>query len=545
MARKFLLAAAIFVTALTLRLIQPPQMHLFDDLYHWKRIAWSAAHFPRALEFDPDRGERGAFCPWPPLYDVACAAIARLIGLARIVWIPPFLAALCAAIAMFLVGRSWGTLAAVALGIALATSPFLVTESSIGAIDHHFLEWPLTFAILASTALALRGHSGILLALSMTAAMFIQPALLLACGLAFIVLFVASDGRAAAIAFSATAAIIAIYRVTRADGYPDNPWFLGWSHIALFASAATASAYLFFRRRRSIALIVGIATVFAFPSAPASILEGLHFFGGDRWLRTIIEFQPMWKQHADDLASEVAGLSAGVVLVWILAAHAIRRRDALRGAIALFAIVYLLLTISSRRFWSVGIPLLALAGAVCVASMADRRRAIVAGVAVALIPSVQLALWMRNPKPPSGQQIQWIRTAEFLRKEPRVGRILAPWPLGHVLDVVGQRAVIIDNFGTMPDPIAFDRANDALLARDENALARYCDRTGVRFIVLDDPRYELPSAAACVGWDSAQVKRLARATWWWRAYFNRVASRRFHLIHADGLLVWELNARVR
>src|SRR5204863_323545 len=85
------------------------------------------------------------------------------------------------------------------------------------------------------------------------------------------------------------------------------------------------------------------------------------------------------------LASEVAGLSAGVVLVWILAAHAIRRRDALRGAIALFAIVYLLLTISSRRFWSVGIPLLALAGAVCVASMADRRRAIVAGVVVARV----------------------------------------------------------------------------------------------------------------------------------------------------------------
>src|SRR5207244_6773310 len=122
--------------------------------------------------------------------------------------------------------------------------------------------------------------------------------------------------------------------------------------------------------------------------------------------------------------------------------------------------------ISSRRFWSVGIPLLALAGAVCVASMADRRRALFAATAVALIPAVQLALWKRNPKPPSEQQIQWIRTAEFLRKEPRVGRILAPWPLGHVLDVVGQRAVIIDNFGTMPDPIAFDRANDALLARD-------------------------------------------------------------------------------
>jgi asparagine N-glycosylation enzyme membrane subunit Stt3 len=545
MARKFLLPAAIFVIALTLRLMSAPQLRPLDDLYHWKRIGWSATHFPQVLEFDPDRGERGAFCPWPPLYDLGCAAIARLTGLSRILWIPPLVAAMCTAIAAFFIARNFGTIAGVAAGIALATSPFLVTESSIGDIDHHFVEWPLTFAILAAATLALRGHSGILLALSMSVAMFIQPALLIACGLAFIVLFSATDGKAAAIGFSATAVIIAIYRMTRGAGYPDNPWFLGWPQVALFAGAAVASAILFFRRRRPTALILGIATVFAFRSALPSILEGMHFFGGDPWLRTIVEFQPMWRQHADDVVSEVAGLSAGAVLVWILAAQAIRRRDWLRGAIALFAIIYLLLTISSRRFWSVGIPLLALAGAVCAASLADRRRAIFAATAVAVIPAVQLALWWTHKPAADPQQMMWIRTAEFLRTQARVGRVLAPWPLGHVLDVIGQRAVIIDNFGTMPDPIAFDRANEALLARDESALARYCDQTGVRFVVLDNPQYELPGAAASIGWDAEKVKRLARSTWWWRAYFNRGAIRRFHLIHADGLLVWELSTRVR
>src|SRR5581483_3832054 len=174
---------------------------------HWKRIAFSAAHFPSVLEFDPDRGERGAFCPWPPLYDLGCGLLARLFGMNAVVWIPPIASAICVGLAAFFIAQAFGSLAAIAAGIALAASPFIVTESSVGDIDHHWLEWPLVFAIV----LAIQKRSWIALAIVMTIAMFVQVALLPACGLAFIVLFAMGERRFAA-AFGTVAIIITTYR---------------------------------------------------------------------------------------------------------------------------------------------------------------------------------------------------------------------------------------------------------------------------------------------------------------------------------------------
>jgi len=70
------------------------------------------------------------------------------------------------------------------------------------------------------------------------------------------------------------------------------------------------------------------------------------------------------------------------------------------------------------------------------------------------------------------------RAALFLRNQPGGGRVLAPWSMGHAIDVIGQTAVIIDNFGIMSGEVEFDRAHDACLALDENAL-------------LDNPLYGL------------------------------------------------------
>jgi len=68
-----------FTVALATRLLNAPyafengkpRITPVDELYHWKRMVYSACHFPHALEFDRDRGIGGEFCPWPPLYDVA------------------------------------------------------------------------------------------------------------------------------------------------------------------------------------------------------------------------------------------------------------------------------------------------------------------------------------------------------------------------------------------------------------------------------------------------------------------------------------------
>ena len=95
---------------------------------------------------------------------------------------------------------------------------------------------------------------------------------------------------------------------------------------------------------------------------------------------------------------------------------------------------------------------------------------------------------MQHPlRPIERYEIPWLRAADFLRTQPR-GHVLAPWSMGHAIDVIGQQPVIIDGFGTMPDDATFWRATRALDA-DEATLTRYCDATNVRYVVraLDAP----------------------------------------------------------
>ncbi|HEV2720323.1 MAG TPA: hypothetical protein VG323_09930 [Thermoanaerobaculia bacterium] len=510
------LATAAFAIALLLRLSNAATWQLapVDELYHLKRMT----HF---VEFDPDRR---AFCPWPPLYDRLLGGFAHRSNqsevLARVKWIPPIGGALFVAFAVAWIDRRFGRAAAVAAGAALAASPFIVTQSWVGSIDHHWTEPIFVFAILVGVL----ERRVWLLAIALTAAMFVQTALLIAAALAFVILFFTTDGREGAIAFGIGAVAITLYRVTRPPGYPDNAWFLGWTHAALFAGAAVACAYLAWRGSRVFALLAGACVVLATPTAPASLLGGSHFFGGERWLQTISEFQPLWRAHGDDLLSIAAGLGAGAILVWPLL-----RRE---WRVAAFAILYLLLTITSRRFWSVSIPMLAVAGAV---EASRRNRLLLA--AVALIPPIQFALWMLYPQPPAASAYTaWFAAARFLHEQPSGGRVLAPWSVGHLIDVVGGRAVVVDNFGTMPDEIAFERAHDAMLTTHEESLARYCDENGVRFVAYDPPR-AFASATAIVGVDFPP--KLAASTVWLRA--SRGAPlRMFRRVWAeDGIVIVE------
>ena len=565
------LALAFFILALACRLLNAPyafeggkpRIAPVDELYHWKRMAYSAAHFPRVLEFDRDRGVSGAFCPWPPLYDVAAGGAARLLGastgtdksvcatlaaasrdsrarpgtqcgtdtlvcaasdevLRRVIWFPPILFALFTGIAVWILARRCGTLVATITGIALATSPFLVTTSWIGSIDHHFLEPVLTFAILGAACLGIRAETrrekiraGILLGIAITAAMFVQTALLIAAALAFAVLFFATDGLAATCGFTIAAIAVAIYRLTRPPGFPDNQWFLGWTHATLFAAAAIACAIVAARpgaRRRVVALVIGGLIAIAIPSVRTSLFTGSHFLGGDRWLRMIQEFQPLWRARGDDLLSDLAGLSGGVILVWFLAIRAMKTRDTVRLTVALFAIVYFALTITSRRFWIVAIPLLALAGATYVPLIARKRLAILAALVITLPPPLQLAGWLITPQSIPANQQQWIRATSFIRTLPP-GRVLGPWSMGHSIDVEGNHPVIVDNFGTMPDAATFERAQQALLATDETTLARSCEAMHVRYLILEQPRFGIASANAILG-----TRQAAESTWWWRVW---------------------------
>jgi len=266
------------------------------------------------------------------------------------------------------------------------------------------------------------------------------------------------------------------------------------------------------RQRRIVALLIGGLIAIAIPSVRTSLFTGSHFLGGDRWLRTIQEFQPLWRARGDDLVSDIAGLSGGAIVVWFLAIRAIKTRDTARFAIALFAITYFALTITSRRFWIVAIPLLALAGATYVPLIARKRLAILAAFVIALPPPLQLAGWLMTPQSIPPNQQQWIRATSFMSALPP-GRVLGPWSMGHAIDVEGQHPVIVDNFGTMPDTAVFEHAQQALLATDEPTLARYCETAHVRYLILEQPRFGVASANAILG-----TRQAAESTWWWRVW---------------------------
>ena len=416
---------AVFTISLVLRSRATHEIGPYDDAYHWKRIEYSASHFPRVLAFDSDRD---AWCPWPPLYDLTMAAVGRTIGLERVIWIPPIAFSLFAATLAITVGWIAG------LGVALA--PYLIDVSSVARIDHHWIEPMFVVAILFARKRPL------LLAIAMTSALFVQPALIIACGLLFFVC-----DRSAARSFAFAAAAVIIYRLSAA--YPNNGWFLGWPHAALLTAAAVALLL----KPKWYAIPIGAAITL--PWLP-QILEGMLFIRGDRWFRSIVEFQPLF-HHASSIGTDLANIGGGVIALLLFK----RQRD---RAVTLFAIVYLLLAISSQRFLVPGIPAFALAGQ--------------SAGPLTLLPAICYDV----ATPPRAEEPQRFAVVEQIAKLPP-GRVLAPWYMGHAIDVFARHAVVIDNFGTMPDDTRFQLATEALA--NPRILRAYCKLNQVRYVVIN------------------------------------------------------------
>ena len=83
--------------------------------------------------------------------------------------------------------------------------------------------------------------------------------------------------------------------------------------------------------------------------------------------------------------------------------------------------------------------------------------------------------------PQRSSQRPLVAKAQWLRAQPP-GRVLAPWAMGHAFDVLGGHAVILDNFGSMPDPALFEAGSAALAGHD---LEKFCREHRVRYVIRD------------------------------------------------------------
>ena len=544
-----------------------PQFAPFDELYQARRIAYSASHSLKALTFDPEVGVSGAFCPWPPLYPLVAGNLARLSGartpdqvLLRAAWFPPIaVSVLVAALAAFLTVR-YSTYLGLISGIALATNVPWLDKSRIASIDHHFLEPALVLGILAGVLLLRRASTtrgtvlaGVVFALLLSVALFVQVALITAAGLAMVavLLMPSQESRsrwAAALGFAVTAVALVIAGLSQRPGYPNDEWHLGWPHVAaiLGAAAAIATQAVLYRRggkaaATGVALVVGALVVLAIPGSAWAFLGGSRFFGGDPWLASIDEFQPLFGGGVPPLL-DFLSLGAGALLIASRAADS-RWRAGDRVVLLLFAGVYGIAAISARRFLVIASPLLALGGAWVVSDIRERspRRAM-ALCALLLLPNIPLvALRMLRPsRPVPAWASPAFSAAQFVRSRPEVsGRALPPWSWGHLVHIVGGRAVLIDNFGTMLGRVPFENATGILFSPSEEAVFRFCEANDVRYIILENPAMSLETGARIAGFPPAayarggEPTRLGRASFWWRTYFSPddSAFHRFRRVH--------------
>ncbi len=533
-----------------------PQVNPVDELYHAKRIVHSALHPLTVLDFDPARGVAGAFCPWPPLYDLAAGTAATAMGghtpvavLRRAVWFPPVIAAIGAGLLAAVLARRRGALAGILAGTALALCVPFLDRSRVGSIDHHFLEPLLVFGILGAlygvrearreTIFARAAIFGLVLA----AALLIQPALLLAAAVsaACVLLFRAdrvSARAAGAAGFGIAAATVLVYRATLPAGRPDDEWFLGVPHVAALlgaAAACAADAWLLSRGARRIAaaalsVLVGAATLATVPTALPALLSGSRFFGGDPWLAQITEFGPLFFRRDSVFLLDLALLGGGALLLVAAIALDRRWRSGFRGVLASFAVVYAVAAAGTNRFLIVAASLAAVAGALVVADLASAHASkglVAVAACVLLVPSAFLAAGrVLRPLPPvSPRAAPWIRAAGVLRENPRPGRVLPPWSWGHLFDVVGARPVLVDNFGAAVGRTEFENSLGILLSPREGDVARFLRANGARFVVLENPYPNMGVAAASAGYPGsaypidAPPTPLMRASFWWRAYF--------------------------
>lgn len=148
---------------------------------------------------------------------------------------------------------------------------------------------------------------------------------------------------------------------------------------------------------------------------------------------------------------------------------------------------------------------------------------------------------LKNPEPVLMREAGAMsRAAHRLREidDGSHGRILCPWDWGHLVSYTAGLPVMVDGFGTAGGLTSFQEAQSAYFLIREEALARYCQRNGIRFVVLNNPFQYFPYTVHCFGVPSyhylrpslrgdgiVSVTRLMQASFWWRAYFDHGLAR--------------------
>jgi len=398
-----------------------------DSQYHARRALFSLVNFPAVLTRDayldfPD----GAHVPWPPLWDFALAAVARLTGGGAdgLDHVLAWAAAVVGSLAVFPVYGAARAVASrgVGLGAAglFAVLPVSVMYSSVGNADHHAAIAFEAAALLACSALALRRelrgvrlgavHVGLVAARAALLLTWQGSLLYLAVGEAALVGVAVFAGRrdvlvlygAGTLATAALVApVVANSGLAAADAYSGTE--LSRLHILLLLCAAgVAFALAAWERRRpaagwagralrlgSLAAPVG-ALVLVVSGGGSSLGEGLDYLGKQEpWIARNFENVPIFAGGSPAVAHSLFAYLAYLIplgplaLLWRARERRVREPAILLAA---WTSAFGLLAVSNARFANDFAPAAAVSFALVLAEAGQLlgRRRMSAPVAVVL-----------------------------------------------------------------------------------------------------------------------------------------------------------------
>lgn len=532
--------AAVLALAALVRLLKwrealwGPEVVPFDgdSLYHMRRALDVAAG--RGLPtFDPQvNWPHGGPVPWAPGFDLLGGALAWLAGGAdsragavAVALVPVVLGVLAVGCAMALAWlaapRGVRRPAALTAGLIAGLVPQAVFCSRFALTDHHVAEALLVTALAVWAQRGVdgerrgAGHELVGALLGALGVLFFTGApmyVALAAAPVLVTTLLAPAtgplvGRGAlGLVAGAAAAALASIPLVRSHGHAVSfafPSYLQPALVAL-AGAGVALAWIaahagpFRRRVAALAALVAcaIAAAALVPGLAGEVIAGVRgwLLARDPWLAKVEEFQPLFSAVAGPKRIYILWGGIGIALPFLapVAAWAGWRESPRRAAALLFqAFAMTGLALLQLRFGRPAVPVLAASGGVALAALAARvpvRPAVAGALAPALVLVALLAdrsTWLAIADTPLDKGDALVAAAFDLRgagQEERAPGVLAPWDMGHEVNVLGRRPVVANGFGSYLDATGYDEVLRAYTLPEAGLLA-WMERRRVGYVI--------------------------------------------------------------
>jgi asparagine N-glycosylation enzyme membrane subunit Stt3 len=562
MARRAWTLAALCAFAFALRLVTLPALTAsgtrllsIDDYGHLRRAAAIVRDFPRVPYADSYLAHPvGGRWIWPPLFDLAIAAPARLLWgsgaplasiLAVAAWLPPLLGALALLPLAALGRRALGERPANWAAAVYALLPAAIVWSAYGHGDQQVAEALAFLVVLAATAAWLSGVRDDWRAL-VPASAALAFAVLVWQGGVFLAPIVGASawierrGRGGALVLLGSALLVAPWAwvaggpSTYISFGPFQPLFLALC-AGLLAIASLG------RRGWAAAMAAGLVAALTWTPLQGALghlakatsvagRAGAYLAYPREWLALIGEYRPLLDRG---LSPVLAQLSGGLLLLpvaWGLWVVEARRGDERRAALVVLSCaspVVLAMALAQRRYVYYLAPLVAIALVDIAARVGRRQRVLAVALGLAaLSPTAPAISELRaSPGAPGYDLLGTLSrlgqldppASDPLRPteiEPgSVEGVMAPWSIGHLVTLLARRPTVADNFGYgFAEQARFFTTPSA----EDAAAADQLERLRCRYVVVTDLRPVLGAYAAAasrpgVGIEDTLAMRLERS----------------------------------